>query len=344
MTRLLVLIAAVLLALPASASAQKVEDQFVNSDIPLRIDHLIGFTPTYAGWLNPNYGPVTPERVRWAGRTYRFTYSTSAAAVGPTIDIYVRNALQMRRSPKPEGFFFDRELRPGAERTHLRVRLDLGRDADVLAVKRGHPACAGISRAAAKGIAAGKVRTWSAAGVAGAPVDAIALRRAGTGETAEPRFGASYKLPAGARLAFDGGLGEASGSPAVAAVTSWSRARSRQLAVCAVPIGGATLSDEAVRALSHPDAHPIRYVTLKRLKPRRGGSLEPIVRGWLQFLAGPRATKQFAQRGLLPAKGPWPAVRTTADEMPPPPAEPQPAPEQPPSEPPMPPPDPEPAP
>jgi hypothetical protein len=81
------------------------------------------------------------------------------------------------------------------------VRADLGRDADVLAVQRGHPACAsGVSRAAARGIAAGTVRTWSAAGVpTPASGDAIALRRAGTGteRSVEPRFGADGRLPTG---------------------------------------------------------------------------------------------------------------------------------------------------
>lgn len=307
------LAATVILALPAVASAQKVQDTYVNSSIPLRIDHLIGFTPTYAGFFNPNYGPVAPQRVRFRGRTHRFTYSVAAAAISPSIDIYVRNALRQRRYPGNDGFFFDRPLRAGAERTHLAVRLDLGRDADVLAVKRGHPACAGVSRAAAKGIAAGSIRTWSAAGVtAPASGDAIVLRRAtaGAGDDAEPRFGASQEIPRGARAVADGGLREASSSEAVAAVTSWSRARSFQVSTCPVPVGGAALADAAVRSLAHPDAYPIRYVTLKQLYRKRNPTLPAILQGWIDFLAGPRATKQFAQRGMLPAVGAWPAVAT----------------------------------
>lgn len=297
-----------LLATSPAAGAAPAQDRFVNSAIPLRIDHLIGFTPTYAGWLSPRFGPVRPQRVRLGGRTYRFTYSGAAAAIGPSVDPYVRKALRQRRHPSAEGFFFDRALR-SSERSHLRVRLDLGRDADVLAVRRDHPACAGITREAARGIAAGRLRTWSAAGVTmPAGMDTIALRRAGSGGAAEPRFGASHREPAGGRLAADGGLREAVEDDGVAAVTSWSRARAFQMTTCAVPIGGQALDDERVRTLRHPDAYPIRYVTLGRLTRRGSPELPAIVQGWVDFLGGPRAAKQFGARGLLPAKGPWPAV------------------------------------
>jgi hypothetical protein len=186
------------------------------------------------------------------------------------------------------------------------VRADLGRDADVLAVTRGHPACAtGVSRAAARGIAKGRIRTWSAAGVpVAATGDAIALRRAGTGveRSAEPRFGVSWRLPAGARAAFDGGLSEAaSGDLAVAAVTSWSRARSFQQTTCAVPIDGEAPDDASVRGLTHPDAFPISFVTLRRMKSAR-----PIAAAFVKYLKGPAATTSFRRRGMLLAKEPWP--------------------------------------
>ncbi len=188
------------------------------------------------------------------------------------------------------------------------VRVDLGRDADVLAVQRGHPACAsGVSLAAARGIAAGTVRTWSAAGVpTPASGDAIALRRAGTGidRSVEPRFGAGWRLPAGARAASDGGLSEAaSGSLAVAAITSWSRARAYQQTTCAVPVGGVAPSDATVRALSHPNAYPVSFVTLRRL-----GSVRPIVAAFVKYLTGPQATTSFRQRRMLLANEAWPTV------------------------------------
>ena len=299
------LIAAFLLA-PAAASAQRVEDTFFNSVIPSRVDHLIGFTPTTFA-IHPRGERVVPITVRVGGRTYRYTFGNAAASVGPTADIYLRNMIHSRRFPSPQGIFLDRRL-TAAERLHVQVRADLGRDADVLAVGRGHPACAsGVSRAVARGIAAGTIRTWSAAGVPiPASGDVIALRRAGSGvdRFVEPRFRAGVRLPTEARAAPDGGLAEAaSGNLAIAAVTSWSRARAFQATTCAIPVGGAAPSDMSVRALSHPEAYPISFVTLRRLRDVR-----PIVAAFLQYLTGPRATTSFRQRGMLLVKESWPAV------------------------------------
>jgi hypothetical protein len=137
----------------------------------------------------------------------------------------------------------------------------------------------------------------------------IALRRAGSGTDGfvEPRLSVGLKLPKGARAAFDGGLGEAaSGNLAIAAVTSWSRARAYQVTTCAVPIGGKRLSDASVRKLSHPDAYPISFVTLRRL-----GEVRPIVAAFLKYLTSPRATTSFRQRGMLLAGKPWPVVSTS---------------------------------
>ena len=134
--------------------------------------------------------------------------------------------------------------------------------------------------------------------------DAIALRRAGSGvdRFVEPRFRAGARLPNGARAASDGGLSEAaSGNLAIAAVTSWSRARRFQGTTCAVPVGGAAPSDASVRALSHPDAYPISFVTLRRLR-----NVGPIVAAFMKYLTGPRAAASFRQRGMLLVKEAWP--------------------------------------
>ena len=126
-----------------------VEDTFFNSVIPSRVDHLIGFTPTTFA-MHPRGQRVVPITVRVGGRTYRYIFGNAAAAVGPTADIYLRNMIRARRFPSPQGIFLDRRLK-AAERRHVQVRADLGRDADVLAVRRGHPACAsGVSRAVAR--------------------------------------------------------------------------------------------------------------------------------------------------------------------------------------------------
>ena len=218
-----------------------------------------------------------------------------------------------RRYPSPQGIFLDRRLdgrraplRAGARGPRPRRRRAGG------APRASGVRLGGVTRAAARGIAAGTIRTWSAAGVpTPASGDAIALRRAGTGieRSVEPRFGAGWRLPAGARAASDGGLSEAaSGNLAIAAVTSWSRARAFQQTTCAVPIGGAAPSDASVRALSHPDAYPISFVTLRRLAPAR-----PIVAAFLKYLTGPQATASFRQRGMLMVNEPWPTVPGPAE-------------------------------
>jgi hypothetical protein len=311
-----------LLLVPATASAQRVEDTFFNSVIPSRVDHLIGFTPTTFG-IHPRGQRVVPIKVRVGGRSYRYVFGNASAAVGPSAGIYMRNMIRSRRFPSPQGIFLDRRL-TSAERRHVEVRADLGRDADVLVVSGGHPACAsGVSRGAALGIAAGRIRSWSAAGVPAPPSgDAIALRRAGTGIDGfvEPRFGAPTKLPRGGRAAPDGGLSEAaSGNPAIAAVTSWSRARAYQGTTCAVPIGGAAPTDDSVAALSHPDAYPISFVTLRRLK-----SVRPIAAAFLKYLTGPQAAASFRQRGMLLVKEAWPTVPGPQDGLPAPEPPPQP--------------------
>jgi hypothetical protein len=296
---------------PATASAQKVQDTFFNSVIPLRIDHLIGFTPTTFA-IHPRGQRVVPITVTVGGHTYRYTFGNAAAVVGPSANIYLRNMIRGRRFPSPEGIFLDRKLTI-AERRHVEVRADLGRDADVLVVAREHPGCAaGVSRATVRGIAAGTIRTWSAAGVpTPASGDTIALRRAGTGveRSVEPRFGAGFTAPASARAARDGGLSEAaSGNLAIAAVTSWSRARAFQNTTCAVAVGGAAPNDTSVRALSHPDAYPISFVTLRRLASSRDRAVKPITAAFVKYLKGSRATSSFRQRGMLLAKAAWPAL------------------------------------
>lgn len=304
--RRLVIVLAFLLLAPATASARPVEDAYFNSFIVTRVDHLIGFTPTTLA-IHPVGERVVPIKVRVGGRTHKYVFGNAAAVIGPSADL--RRMIRMRRYPSPEGVFLDRRLTT-RERRYLQVRADLGRDADVLVVAKGHPACAaGVSRSAVRGIAAGRIRTWSAAGVpVPASGDAIALRRAGTGieRSSEPRFGAGWKAPKSAKVVWDGGVSEAAaGNLAIAAVTSWSRARAYQATTCAVPIDGSAPTDASVRALSHADAYPISFVTLRRLG-RRG--VRPIVAAFVKYVTGPRAGDSFRQRGMLMVGDTWPAV------------------------------------
>ena len=235
---------------------------------------------------------------------------------GPSADIYLRNMIRGRRFPSPQGVFLDRRLTAG-QRRHLAVRADIGRDADVLAVATGHPACAsGVSRAAARGIAAGRIRTWSAAGVpVPASGNAIALRRAGSGieRAAEPRFGASARTPQGALAARDGGLSEAaSGDLAIAAVTSWSGpARSRR---------PPARSRSAGRRRPTHRFGPCRTATRlgsRSSRSRRLG-LRPGVLPIPRHSGVPHralAASSFKGRGMLSVKGEWPVVGAPAPPL-----------------------------
>ena len=97
--RILLGVVVALLSVPASASAQRVEDAFFNSVIPSRVDHLIGFTPTTFA-IHPRDQRVVPIKVRVGGRTHRYVFSNAAAVVGPSADIYLRNMIRGRRFPR----------------------------------------------------------------------------------------------------------------------------------------------------------------------------------------------------------------------------------------------------
>ena len=160
------------------------------------------------------------------------------------------------------------------EQRRFTVVADLFRDADVLAVAAGHPACAGLTTAQARAVAHGDATRWSEV-VAGAPADPIRVRYPADGDVPETRFG--EQLPRGdlrthkpyapgAKATTDGGLGAAAaGDRTVAAITSWTRARRFGASVCAIPLDGVAPTDDSVRALSYPRAYPVTYV-----RPRKG--------------------------------------------------------------------------
>jgi hypothetical protein len=75
-----------------------------------------------------------------------------------------------------------------------------------------------------------------------------------------------------------------------------------------------------VRALSHPEAYPVSFVTLRRLR-----AVRPIVAAFLKYLTGPEATASFRQRGMLLVKEAWPAVPAPQED---PPLVPEPAPQE----------------
>jgi hypothetical protein len=284
----------------------------VNSYIPARIDATIGFVPSHG------MAPDRVRRVRSGGKTYRFLYQNSAV-VWPKTSM-ILSQLSGRYASSVAGGFVDQAL-TARQRKRLVVRIDLGRDADVLAVARDHPACgAGLTTAQARGIARGTITQWSEV-VADAP-GAIAVRVEEPipgAKVARWGVGDARRYAKGAKGAPDGGLGAAArGDRSIAALTSWSRARAYASSVCAVPIDGVAPTDASVFERSYPAAFPIGYVVPRHpYRATRHG--RAVMRGFLAWLGGPEAAKLFRQRGMmLVADGP---------PQPPPPEQPEPPPD-----------------
>lgn len=287
-----VLLAALFSALLAPAAHAVVPGRFVQIDATnaTRVDRLIGFIPIQG--IDPkNAG--TPVRI--GGRRYRLLWLNAGGST-PSLGLTLSNLARL--SPSNKGVFADRPL-TSKERRRFAVLVDLGRDADVLVAAAGHPACRGISRAAARGIARGSITRWSDAGVSGVEPDAISLRLAGTDTSfTEMRLGSPSKKPARARIEADGGIAAAArGDRSVAAVTSWSRARAWRAGVCAVPLGGVAPTDETVRSLAYPEAYRITFVAARR-RPADGLS-RAAMRAYVDFLLSSRAGALFERNGML---------------------------------------------
>lgn len=272
--------------------------------------------------MNPPGRPPRVIKVRLGGRSFRFVYLNSAV-VWPDTRL-ILSTLGGRHASTAAGGFVDRRL-TARQRKRLAVRLDLGRDADVIVVAREHPACGlGLTAAQARGIARGRFTRWSqVVGVPAGGPDAIALRvEQSTTGAKVPRWGIRdhRKYASGARGAADGGLGRAAaGDQSVAALTSWTRARAYGQRVCAVPIGGIAPTDASVFALAYPAAFPITYVVPRRLS-RATRFTRAMMKGFVGWLGGREAADQFRSRGMmLVADGPPALEQPPADTGPPPP-------------------------
>ncbi len=306
------------LAAAPAAAAPSYEYAIVHSYIPTRIDSMIGFIPSHG--MDP-----PGKTVRYGGKTFRFFYQNSSS-VGWGTGL-VLSTLSRKYASTTAGAFIDRRL-TARQRKRLAVRVDLGRDADVLVVAKDHPACgAGLTAAQARAIARGKIVRWSqvVALPAGAP-DAIAVRveKASPGVKV-PRWGVrdGRKYASGARGAADGGLAQAAGGDrAVAGITSWTRARAYGRSVCSVPIDGVAPTDANVFALSYPAAFPITYV-VPRSPFRSSRYTRAMMKGFVDWLGGPDAAALFRARGMMmvadgppapPAPEPAPPDDATPDD------------------------------
>lgn len=283
--------ALVLLVLPASASAQKAEQAGIATQLTTRIDRLVGTVPIVGA------DRAGVQRTRVAGRTWRFRFTRNTTSTGPTWEPTMRILREARDFGQPAGALTDRRL-SAADAAVLRVVADLGRDADVLVVRAGHPACAGLNRAQALAIGSRQATRWSQVGLAVEP-DTITVRQpALNGPIDEPWLGGPFRRPAGVPPAYDGGLQQTAADPGSATATSWTRARKLPATTfCAVPLDGVAPSDATVRSLQYPEAFPIAYVQprWKRIHPRS----RAIANAFAAWIAGPAARAQLAQRGML---------------------------------------------
>lgn len=301
MPRLRLALAAALLASalgPGSAGAA-VRPTFVQvvSHLPARLDQQVGFIPIQLPTIEAG---ATGTPASAGGRRFRLLW-TNATLGGASTSTALRVIRRdLRYQPQQAMVFADRRL-TAVERRTFTVLADVARDADVLVVARGHPACGGLTHAQARGIATGTVSRWSQLfpGVADQP-DPIVRHAVWSGRErlVEPRLGLGIRAPGGVRLDADGGVrAAASGDRSAAAITSWSRARAFGTTVCAVAIDGVAPSDATVRGLSYREAYPITLVAARRRPPdllSRAAS-----RAFIGLMTSPAAATAFARGGLL---------------------------------------------
>jgi ABC-type phosphate transport system substrate-binding protein len=193
------------------------------------------------------------------------------------------------------------------ERGRFRTLADLYRDADVLVVAAGHPACAGLTAAQARAIARGAITRWSQV-APGATADVIRVRHliSGFGD-AVPHLGTRsvgtlnrqhVNYASGAVGAGDGGVSAAAaGDESIAAITTWSRIRFASPGVCVVPLNGVAPSDATVAGLTYPEAFPVRYVVTRKLVG--GGQTVVMRRAMATHLNSAKVKAMLRRQGLL---------------------------------------------
>ena len=276
---------------PAAAEAKTIPHLYqVSALVPARLWQPIGHVPIIG------MERLGTQRVRSGGDTYRGMWANALTSRG-TLAESLREMRRMARigNSHIQGVYGDRRL-TRAESRHFQVLVDLARDADVLVVKRGHPACEGLTLAEARALAAGRVTRWSEVGAApSGAADEIALRHVVNDGMFEPRFGVTKK-PRAAKGARDGGVAEAAQNASVAAISAWTRVRYRS-GVCVVPIDDVAPTDVTVHALSYKGAYPVTFIA-PRKRPR-GALPRATMRLYVKWLKSAAAAKLFRGNGLI---------------------------------------------
>jgi hypothetical protein len=253
-------------ALPASAAAAPPESFQIQTFIPGRIWTQTAWIPQA---VEPHLGAV--RRLGAGGRTFRGIWNPVAISTLSTRSGLAGLWRARRYRPPTTAVIADTRLTAKQRRRFAPVA-ELFRDADVLVLAAGHPACAGLTRAQAQAVVRGRVTRWSAVGAA-APDDRIRVRHpVDTAGEPESRFGVLHPGGLGKRMPYapgakgvrDGGVSAAAaGDTSIAAITSWSRLRRVVPGTCVVPLDGIAPSDATVGDLSYPEAFPVTY-----LRPR----------------------------------------------------------------------------
>ncbi len=260
----------------------------------------------------------TTYRYRYGGHVYVGRWYPAAAGTGTATEAMTQATRQARIGMSvTSGIVVDRDLTP-TEAKRFRVLVDLYRDADVLVVAAGHPACAGLTAAQARAIATGAVTDWSQVG-AGAGRIAVHHPIDGFGD-AVPHMGTRFvkttkgmrvNYAAGAVGARDGGVSAArAGDMSVAAVTTWGAVRRSVAGVCSVPLNGVAPTDRTVVDRTFPEAFPVRYVVLTAVTGRTAvdrGHIVVMRRAMTAHLRSERLRAMLRRQGVLVTGDPLPA-------------------------------------
>jgi len=284
-----------MLALPsaARASAPPLETFEIQTYVPSRLWSTMAWIPDA---VEPKFG--TRRRLTYGGRSWRGIWNPVAVG-GPSAAWAFKSGWSGGNGPAT-AVLSDVPV-TAALRRRWTVVAELYRDADVLVVAAGHPACGGLTRAQANAIVRGRLTDWAAvAPGASGPIQVFYPSAAGDGEShfgvVRPSRGTA-RLPyaRGARPATDGGVGAAAGGdPSVAAISTFSRVRGLG-GICAVPLDGVAPTEETVRALTYPEAFPVSYV-----RPRSMGKFGLALYGAMARLFKTPAFKaRLAGYGVL---------------------------------------------
>ena len=214
------------------------------------------------------------QDITFAGKRYALFWSNfqvGHSGMGAT------GAIAAARRARDQSAFVDRPLTAAEARSFAAV--PLWRDADVLVVRPDNPACqAGVSRAAAGDLLAGRSRTWSVLGVPAPAAGGNAVHLTVSSLVDKPALSLQpFGVARSPSARLDPGVHAiaAVADPAAVVAMPWSAARSYVEAgsACAVPVGGVAPSAATIRDGSYPGAYTVSWAYPRR--PLQGTTGRP---------------------------------------------------------------------